>query len=210
MLTQTLTNLGDPGFGDVEPYQQIRPFSCGAAALKAVMQHWDEHADERTLIREVGVDPATGSTCYQVENAARKRGYWAQTRRFDSIDELEQFTSRDVPVILAIHSFTRAGQGHFVVATDVAPDRVEIMDPNVKGNRRTLTRPELDKRWKFRDRVGVIVMPPAKRQQVGFGQTPTAPTSSTRTRNITLAVIGIVVLLAAGTGTVIYRRRKQR
>jgi ABC-type bacteriocin/lantibiotic exporter with double-glycine peptidase domain len=208
MLTQTFTNgFGDPGFGDVEPYQQIQPYSCGAAALKAVMQHWDEHADERDLIREVGVDPASGSTCYQVESAARQRGYWAQTQKFDSIDELEQFTSRDVPVILAIHSFTRAGQGHFVVATDVEPDFVEIMDPNVRGNRRTLTRDELDKRWKFRDRVGVIVMPQQKRQQFS-GVAPA--TASTRTRNIALAITGVVVLLAAaGTSLVIYRRRRR-
>jgi ABC-type bacteriocin/lantibiotic exporter with double-glycine peptidase domain len=200
MLTQTTLALGD-----VEPYQQIAPYSCGAAALKAVMQHWDEPADERDLIREVGVDPGTGSTCYQVEEAARQRGYWAQTRRFESIDELELFTSRDVPVILAIHSFTRAGQGHFVVATDVEPDLVEIMDPNVRGNRRTLTRDELDKRWKFRDRVGVVVMPQQKRQQ--FGDTVPA---STRTRNIAFAIVGVVVLLAAtGTGVVLYRRRKR-
>jgi ABC-type bacteriocin/lantibiotic exporter with double-glycine peptidase domain len=169
------------------------------------MGHWDEPADERDLIREVGVDPKTGSTCYQVEAAARARGYWAQTRQFDSIDELEQYTSRDVPVILAIQSFTRPGQGHFVIATDVKPSLVEIMDPNVKGNRRTLTRHELDKRWKFRDRVGVIVMTPQKRQQ--FGEV--APVV-TRKRTIAYAITGVVVLLAAaGTGIVIYRRRKR-
>jgi predicted double-glycine peptidase len=196
--------------GDVEPYQQIRPYSCGAAALKAVLGHWGEPADERDLIREVGVDPENGASCYQVEAAARKRGYWAQTWKFDSLDELARFTDRDIPVIIAIHSFTRPGEGHFVVATDVKSDRVEVMDPNVKGNQRTLSRRELDKRWKFRDRVGVLVMPPKKRQQFGFGQaTDTTTTSATRKRTM-FAITGVIILIAAiGAGAVIYRRRQR-
>jgi predicted double-glycine peptidase len=200
---------GRRAFGDVEPYQQIRPYSCGAAALKAVMGHWGEPADEHDLIREVGVDPETGSSCHQVEAAARKRGYWAQTWKFDSLDELAKFTDRDIPVIIAIQSFTRPTEGHFVVATDVKSNHAEVMDPNVKGNQRTLSRHELDKRWKFRDRVGVLVMPPKKRQQFGFGQAPNTTTTSATRRRTAFAITGVVILIAAIGAGVIYRRRQR-
>jgi ABC-type bacteriocin/lantibiotic exporter with double-glycine peptidase domain len=205
MLAQQLTSSG---LGQVAPYQQIQPYSCGAAALKAVYQHWGEHVNEPTLIKEIGVDPETGSTAPQVTNAARLRGYLAQTRTFASIDDLASYTSRDIPVILAIRSFIRPNQGHFVVATKVTPDFVDIMDPNVRGNRRVLTRAELDKRWKFRNRIGVIVVPKRKSSQLG---TEGAPKKLEAKHIFTLVVVGgFMVFAAASAGVAIYRRRKQR
>jgi len=186
--------------GDVEPYQQIERYSCGAATLKAVMQHWNDRVSERTLIKEIGIDPDSGSTAVQVAAAARRRGYQASVRRFSSITDLGTVTAQDVPVILAIRSFTRPNQGHFVVATGVKPDRVEIMDPNVRGNRRSLTHRELDDRWKFRDRVGVVVTP--KRKPAQFGEI------SWTSRTTVLAVTGVLAVAAATTGFVLWRRKR--
>lgn len=187
--------------GDVEPYQQVEKYSCGAATLKAVMQHWQDRVGERTLIKEIGIDPENGSTALQVAAAARRRGYNAAVKMFGSIAELGTVTAQDTPVILAIRSFTRPNQGHFVVATKVQPGAVEIMDPNVKGNRRTLTHPELDARWKFRDRVGVVVMP--KHKQMQFGAVSWTP------RTTAFAVAGAALAIAgAVTGVVLWRRKR--
>lgn len=192
--------------GDVEPYQQIEKYSCGAATLKAVLGHWGERVAERKLIKEIGIDPESGSTAIQVADAARRRGYNANVRMFGSITELGKVTSQDTPVILAIQSFTRPNQGHFVVATAVKPGAVEIMDPNVKGNRRTLTHHELDARWKFRDRVGLIITPKRKQAHAhahlgGLSWTP---------RTTAYAVAGAILAIAgAVTGVVIWRRRKR-
>ena len=196
-------------FGQVEPYQQIQNYSCGAAALKAVMQHWGENVDEPTLIREIGVDPKHGSTAQQVTNAARARGYLAQTRRFDSIDELGKYTSKDVPVIVAIRSFTRPNQGHFVVATKVKPATIDIMDPNVRGNQRTLSRGEMDARWEFRDRIGVIVVPKRKRTQLAADASTTAasfPPLSTG-RKVAVAAAIVASIAATAVAIVVWRRQ---
>lgn len=191
--------------GEVQPYQQIWDYSCGAAVLKAVMQHWGERVDEPTLIREVGVDPETGSTAQQVTDAARRRGYAAAPKRFRSIDELATYTERDIPVIIAIRSFRRPNQGHFVVATKVDRHHVKLMDPNVAGNRRTVPRADLDRRWQFRDRIGVIVVPKSKSSQLGAS----APGGLTPQAKTALAVTGAIVALAATTaGVMIYRRRR--
>lgn len=192
------------GLGDVEPYQQTEKYSCGAATLKAVLQHWGERVPEKTLIREIDIDPETGSTALQVANAARQRGYIAQVWRFDSIAELGSYTNRDIPVIVAMRSFTRPNQGHFLVATRVKPGQVELMDPNVPGNRRTLGNREMDKRWQFRERVGVIVVPKRKRNLLGLGTTPST------SHRLAYAVTGAAALAAAAvTGILFYRRRKR-
>jgi ABC-type bacteriocin/lantibiotic exporter with double-glycine peptidase domain len=62
-------------------------------------------------------------------------------------------------VIIAVRSFNRPQQGHFVVAVHVDDDTVDIMDPNTPGNWRRLDHRELDRRWRFRDRYGVLVLP---------------------------------------------------
>ena len=185
--------------GDVEPYQQRRPYTCGAAALKAVSKHWGRDFDELALADLIGVDPTRGSTTDQVATAARRLGYTAWPHEFASTDELRRYTARDVPVIIAVRSFTRPNQGHFVVATEIDEDTVEIMDPNVPGNRRTLSRVELDRRWQFRDRAGVIVMPQG-RPRGGLG------TAREPRPWVPFALAGLVA--AMGTAVVImYQRR---
>jgi ABC-type bacteriocin/lantibiotic exporter with double-glycine peptidase domain len=207
MLAQQYT----PGFGgdlyDVEPYQQLEKYSCGAAAFKAVAQHWGDRIDERTLIKEIGIDPEAGSTAGQVADAAQRRGYPALVHQFSSIDELGRYTARDIPVIVAIRSFIRPNQGHFVVATKVTPTDVHVMDPNVRGNRRTIPRPDMVRRWRFRENVGVIILP--RRRRTTLGQDTSTPKKLEGKQIFALATAGLfVAITAVSAGIAIYRRRK--
>lgn len=184
--------------GEVLPYQQARKYSCGSAALKAVLQHWGTHLPEAILFDLVGVDPTSGSSVDQVAGAARRLGYSAHAIGFDSIDELASYTNRDQPVIVAIRSFTTPSQGHFVVATKVDANNVYMMDPNVKGNRRTISRGEMTSRWKFRGNTGVVVTP--KKAGLGAAGTSNTPWLA--------FVVGGLVLAAGATAAVVYFKRR--
>jgi len=209
MLSQQYTSGFGDSFYDVEPYQQLEKYSCGAAALKAVAQHWGDRIDERTLIKEIGIDPEAGSTAGQVVDAARRRGYPARVHQFSSIDELARYTSRDIPVIVAIRSFLRPNQGHFVVATKVTPVNVHVMDPNVRGNRRTIPREDMIRRWRFRDNVGIIMLRRGKRPSSALGQDTTATKKLDAKQIFALATVGVFVAVTiASAGIAIYRRRK--
>ena len=197
---QTLTTLSD-----VPLVQQTTNYSCGAATLKAVLSHYGEDVAEPKLMREVGVHPKTGSTAGQVATAARRRGYVAHERQFRSVDELAVFTDQDVPVIVAIQSFNNPNQGHFVVATKVKRGRVQIMDPNTRGNQRVLSTAEMDRRWQFRERVGVVIVPDPKRRGQFGG------TSNRMSNEQTFAIVVAGLFAAAsvvGAGVMIYRRRR--
>ncbi len=190
------------GLGFVEPYQQLLKYSCGAAALKAVLKHWGDDYHERPLISLIGVDPTSGSTVFQVTEAARKLGFDAKPWQFDSLDELQTYTANDVPVIIAIQSFTKPDQGHFVVAVSVDDDEVQIMDPNVKGNWRTLSRAEMDQRWRFRDRSAVVVTPKngvRRKQSLGLVDPPSF--------NWVPVLIAGGAAVAVAIGVIVYRRR---
>jgi hypothetical protein len=111
-------------------------------------------------------------------------------------------------VIVAIQSFKRPEQGHFVVATKVTPCCVSIMDPNVRGNRRTITRAEMMRRWNFRERTGVIVTP--KRKQLGADTATATATATTRSRQLAaVAIVSALVAIAATTASVVIYRRRQ-
>jgi predicted double-glycine peptidase len=175
---QSMTTLGE-----VEPYQQIEKYSCGAATLKAVLKHYGDDHDERALIKLVGVDPKSGSSAHQVADAARKLGFNAEPFSFDSIDELKKYTDHDVPVIVAIRSFTRPDQGHFVVATRVDNRSVYVMDPN------TNSRPPRGRRNTFGGRL--------------------ASADGGERKSLWAAIAIGVGALAATTATVLFVRRRR-
>jgi len=154
----------EPGLGQVDPYQQTTPYSCGPAALLAVMRHLgDYRLSEPELMALVGAKPEVGSSVIQVVNAARFMGMRSAVRQFSSLDEAKKWTDAGVPVIAGVASFRLPGKRHFVVITAVDAINAFLMDPNTPGNRRILSRSEMDSRWKDAtgyDRLGVVVWRP--------------------------------------------------
>lgn len=146
-------------------YQQTTRYTCSAAALLAILKHWGVEYDEPTLTRLVDARPVTGAKASQVVEAAQRLGFHAEERKFSSIAELKAYTDRDIPVMAAILSFMRPGQGHFVVAVAVDDRYVKLMDPNSPTNWRWITHEEMMQRWRGRDGIGVIVTP--KRAALG-------------------------------------------
>jgi len=153
--------------GQIQPYQQQERFTCSAATLSAVLKHWGVNVDEPTLTRAIGAKPKIGAAAPQIAKAARQYGFAADVHTFRSLDELDSYVGRKrrstgrptLPVIANIFSFTRPGQGHFVVIDDVNDAHVRIMDPNAPTNWRKLTHPEMKRRWMGRGGVGIIVRP---------------------------------------------------
>jgi len=148
------------GFGQVDPYQQKTNYTCSAASLLAVLKHYEINGwTEETLSDLIGTTPNNGASSNQVVNAARRLGFTAVERRFDTIAQAKEFTDRGIPIIALVHSFIRPGGWHFVVITDVSPSLVTMMDPNVSGNVRVLSYPEMLARWSTWQgyRFGIVV-----------------------------------------------------
>lgn len=148
--------------GYVESFPQTTRYTCSAATLGAVLKHWGYGYSEQALAQIIGVDPKEGATNQQIVAAAQRLSFDAKVRLFTDIDELKAFTDRDIPVILNILSFLQPGRGHFVVATQIDARHVRLMDPSAPENWRVIPRSELDRRWRTRQRAGVIVIPGAR------------------------------------------------
>lgn len=159
----------------VRPYQQKTQWTCSAACLKAVLEHWGVKLPELTIIEAIGAKKGRGAECDEIAAAARKLGFLAFEYSFDSLDQAKVLLDQDIPIICDIQSFNNPGKGHYVVMTGVwegdagSGSRVEIMDPNTPGNSRTISREEMDERWwdramapphKMMPRWGIVVIPP--------------------------------------------------
>ena len=73
------------------------------------------------------------------------------------------------------------------------------MDPNVKGNRRVLSRKAFDARWKTKGRSGIVVTP--KRRGLGEAAKP-------RSRVPWVVGIAAVVVTAGAVAFTVHRMRR--
>ncbi len=159
----------------VGPYQQKTQWTCSAACLKAVLEHWGTKLSELSVIQAIGTKKGRGAECDEIAAAARKLGFLAFEYSFDSLEQAKVLLDQDIPIICDIQSFNNPGKGHYVVMTgawngDVGTeDVVELMDPNTPGNTRTIKCSEMDERWWDRamapphdlmPKWGIVVVPP--------------------------------------------------
>lgn len=175
-LGRGIKKLADftPSFSDelekiaqVGPYQQKTQWSCSAACLKAVLEHYGARIPELLVIDAIGARKDRGAECDQIVDGARKLGFLAFEYSFESLDQAKVLLDQDIPIICDIQSFNNPGKGHYVVM-HAAVDKIELMDPNTPGNRRVISREEMDERWWDRamapphhmmPRWGIVVVP---------------------------------------------------
>lgn len=160
--------ITDSTVGQVVGTDQSTPWTCGPAALRAVLAHHGDDIDEDTVAVLAGNVPVLGVRPSGLVKAARELGYHVNAFQAGGPAALAPFLARDMPVLCVVDSFTQPGRaGHWVVVTAVGPDRVTLMDPHTPGNWRTLTPAAFDARWWHREggkiarRLAVVVVPQA-------------------------------------------------
>lgn len=153
---------------EVYPYQQKTQWTCSAACLKAVLNHWGLSVPELQVIQAVGARPGRGAECDQIAAAARQFGFSAFEYSFESIDHAKVLLDQDIPIICDIQSFNNPGKGHYVVMVSADERRVQLMDPNAPGNWRVISRAEMEARWwdramapphQLMPKWGIVVVP---------------------------------------------------
>ncbi len=132
---------------EIKPYQQLEQWSCSAACLKAVLDHWGINISEQEAIEAIGTREGRGAECNQIAEGARKFGLLAFEYSFSSIDQAKILLDQDIPFAIDIQSFNHPGKGHYVVLVSADDSTVTLMDPNTPGNVRTISREEMDARW---------------------------------------------------------------
>jgi predicted double-glycine peptidase len=153
----------------VRPYQQQTQWTCSAACLKAVMNHYDIPIEELEAVQAIGTREGRGAEVDEIAAGARKLGLEAFDYSFDSLEQAKMILDLDIPIICDVQSFNFPGKGHYVVLVGILGNEALLMDPNTPGNQRVLTLEQLEECWWDRTMApphdvvpkwGVVVLPP--------------------------------------------------
>jgi predicted double-glycine peptidase/lysophospholipase L1-like esterase len=140
--------IAEAQVGEVVGTAQETPWTCGPAALRAVLAHYGINVEEGWLANLIGNVPVLGVRPPVLVEGARKLGCVATLGYFSDVNALRPFLANEVPVIVIVDSFLHPGkQGHYVVVTEVGADTVTLMDPHVEGNKRVLGHADFEQRW---------------------------------------------------------------
>jgi predicted double-glycine peptidase len=145
-----------PGGMNVPPVEQETDYSCGAAALLAVLRYYglDDGASEEDLYGRLRTTPEEGTAPDDISRVANEFGLQANWRTGVGDADLRAAAEEGVPVILNLQAWderpddpeSHVEDGHYVVLVAATDAGVEFMDPSA-GDYETLTLDELDERW---------------------------------------------------------------
>lgn len=146
------TSMGDTpaAVGQIVGTAQETPWTCGPAALRAVLAHYGRDVSEAEVERAASNGPAIGARPEGMVRAAEVYGCRAKAFMMNGVGELVGLLARGIPPIVIVDSWTRPGKvGHYVVVSkvDTASGLVTVMDPHTEGNWRVMTAREFDERW---------------------------------------------------------------
>ena len=151
--------------------RQSRDYTCGVAALQAVLAYYGMQTREDLLAREVGADPNKGVNPPAIVRAARARGLTAELRQRMTVCEIAEIVHAGSPVLVALQAWSDKPRssyredwddGHYAIIVAVNQDAVVFEDPSVLGSRAVLSRREFEDRWHDTDgthryvRMGII------------------------------------------------------
>lgn len=144
--------------------RQATSWSCGAAALLAVLYYWRAYdGNESSLWGPLDTTEKDGTEPDAIARVARAHGLAAELREGVGVDELRAAVAAGRTVIVDLQAWrddARRGwaddwdDGHYVVLVAVDGGRAWAMDPSTDAGYAYLPLDELGARWHDVDRAG--------------------------------------------------------
>ena len=147
-----------PLLDGVPDVRQSTDYSCGAAALQALLGYWGVDKREQDLMQKLGTTPEEGTSPESIVTVAGELGCEAGLKENLGFEDIEESLRRRVPVICAIQawadfhspgfSWEKAWEdGHYVIVIGLDSRSVYVEDPSLLGTRGVMPRAEFASRW---------------------------------------------------------------
>lgn len=140
----------------VPDVRQSTGYTCGAAALQAVLAYYGISAREDRLSTQMGATPSDGIPPEAIVRTARAYGMTAELRENLTVEQLAMEVRSGRPVIVELQAWadpprsdweTDWDDGHYAVVIGIEGNELVFEDPSVLGSRVQLSRPEFEARW---------------------------------------------------------------
>ncbi|HXX66296.1 MAG TPA: cysteine peptidase family C39 domain-containing protein [Polyangiaceae bacterium] len=140
----------------VPDVRQSTGYTCGAAALQAVLAYYGISSREDRLSAQMGATPSDGIAPQAIVRTARAHGLAAELRENMTVEELALEVRERRPVIVELQAWADPPRthwesdwddGHYAILVGIEKDELVFEDPSVLGSRAQLSRQEFEARW---------------------------------------------------------------
>jgi predicted double-glycine peptidase len=142
----------------VPDVRQSTSYSCGAAALQAVLGYYGIEAREDVLMKELRTTEAQGTHPADILRVARARGLRAELREGLTLDDLRAALAKGTPVMVAMQAWADVQapgfswaktweDGHYVIVLGMNAAEIVVEDPSLLGCRGIIPLQEFIDRW---------------------------------------------------------------
>ena len=138
--------------------RQSTEYSCGAAAMQAVLGYWGRDIGEEDVREMLNTNEESGTYPDDIIRVAKALGLQAEYKENMSMADLENYVAEGIPVIVDCQAWRSVSQyneswadtwnnGHWLVVIGIDENNVTLEDPYILGDRGFMSREEFLARW---------------------------------------------------------------
>ena len=138
--------------------RQSTEYSCGAAAMQAVLGYWGRDIGEEDIREMLNTNEEYGTYPDDIIRVAKALGLQAEYKENMSMADLENYVAEGIPVIVDCQAWRSVSQyneswadtwynGHWLVVIGIDENNVTLEDPYILGDRGFMSREEFLARW---------------------------------------------------------------
>jgi uncharacterized protein len=173
--------------------RQSTEYSCGAAALQAVLGYWGRDIGEEDLREMLNTNAESGTYPDDIIRVADALGLQAEYKENMTLIGLENYVAQGIPVIVDCQAWRSVSQyneswadtwynGHWLVVIGIDEGNVTLEDPYILGDRGFLSREEFEERW--HNSRGLDETDTAKQIHMGIAISGETPASSSGFKHV--------------------------
>lgn len=130
----------------VKPYRQ-KPWLCGVASLKMVLEYFGVKISESKLIKLTGATARKGTTAQSIKKAARQLGFSVFIKDQAGFKDIKYWLDKKIPPIVDWFSIYGGHiEGHYSVVVGLDKDFIYLQDPEI-AKRRKMKRIDFKRLW---------------------------------------------------------------
>lgn len=142
----------------VPDVRQSTPYSCGAAAVQALLSYYGIDQREAELMQQLSTHPEQGTSPEAISRLLQSLGFEVEIRQGSTLAEVHQELQEGRPVILDGQAWREGEElklpwsevwdsGHYMVAVGLDSRYLYLEDPSLLGQRGRISRQEWMDRW---------------------------------------------------------------
>jgi len=148
--------LPSPAFASIPDVRQSTGYTCGAAALQAVLAYWGFEEREDRLAARLHSTSEAGTHPLDILRVAREFGLAAELREGLELSDLERALAEGTTVIVDLQAWRERADvpwtetwddGHYMILLGLDATNMYFEDPSLLGVRGTIPRAEFVDRW---------------------------------------------------------------